>query len=281
MKVKLVFLIAIALTVSLLSASTMKTVSARNLTSSTRWAGYVLNSSGVTSITASWTIPSIQCGPSTNTISNTVTVGVSVWIGFDGLTPNTTIPEHIGTTSFCLNGTPQYTAFEEDSTLNTGQRVALPQIYGGDEITSAITYLGNNQFRLSIADAQSGGSRTYTLTIPNAARVSAEWIVEDPWSTLLGGYLSLPTFQTVTFSGCSASVNSVSGSILQNNVSSISMVDSNGKTIVAPQNLNQAGTSFQVAEVAPVPETPSTLLLLLPALLLGAYIPSRKKSPTL
>jgi hypothetical protein len=93
-----------------------------------------------------------------------------------------------------------------------------------------------------------------------------------------GKQVTVPKFQPVTFSDCSAAVNDVVSSITQLSGQSISMTDNNGKIIVAPQGLNQAGTSFQVAEVASaVPETPYIGGLLLPALVAGIFLLRRKR----
>ena len=166
-----------------------------------------------------------------------------MWIGFDG---STAIPEQIGTNSLCYMGSPTYMAWEEDPTLvNRGSQPAFPSesvgdISGRDHITASIAYLGKSQFQLNIKDTTSGQSRTYTVIFTNAPRASAEWIVEDPTSERTGNYWTLPTFQPITFSDCSASVNNVAGSILQNNAETITLTDNNGNTIAASQNLNQA-----------------------------------------
>lgn len=222
---------------------------------STNWAGYAINTTGVTAISASWLIPNIQCG--TTGSAYPLSAGISVWIGFDGLTGTAMIPEQLGTNSFCYNGSPYYQAWEEDPSLssnsatNTQRWVFGSELSGGDHITASIAYLGNNQFQLSIKDITTGDSRTFNAIIHNAPRASAEWIVEDPWYTRTGSLLPLPTpFQPVTFSGCSAAVNNVEGSLIQNNASPINMVDNNGNVIVTTQALNQAGTSFEVSEVA-------------------------------
>jgi len=216
----------------------------------TNWAGYAINSSGITEINGSWTVPEIQCSVGN---TNVVSQGVSVWIGLDGLSGAAAIPEQVGTNSFCRNGIPVYYAWEEDPTLgpsNTNSAAqAFPGTSYGDHMTGSITYLGNSYFRLSIADAQTDLGRTYVVSIPNAPRASAEWIVETFHNINTGNQVTLPKFQPITFTDCSAAVNNVAGSILQNNAEPISITDSNGNTIAAPQGLNQAGTSFEVAEL--------------------------------
>jgi hypothetical protein len=138
-----------------------------------------------------------------------------VWIGFDGL-GTSGIPEQVGTNALCYNGSPYYQAWEEDPSLaSPGAQQVFQEISAGDQITASITYLGNNRFQLKIADAHTGDSRTFNVIFSKAPRVSAEWIVEDPWYTRTNDYLPLPTpFQPVTFTDCSAAVNNTRGQSL-------------------------------------------------------------------
>lgn len=252
---------------------------------SRNWAGYAIDATGVTAISASWVVPKIQC--STTGSAYPLSAGVVVWVGFDGLTGTAMIPEQLGTDSLCYNGSPTYDAWEEDPSLsptsatNHAQGVFGNELSGGDHITASIAYFGNDKFQLSIKDIATGDTRTFNVLIHNTPRTSAEWIVEDPWYTRTGNYLPLPTFQPVTFSDCSAAVNNVAGSILQNNASPISMTDSNGNVIVTPQGVNQAGTSFQVNQIgSPVPEVPSILGILLSAFAAGIFVLRKKKKST-
>jgi hypothetical protein len=256
----------------LLLLATARTASASM--TSTNWAGYAITSNDVTGINASWNIPKIQCA---NTVGgNTVTQGLSVWIGFDGLSTNV-IPEQVGTVSSCLNGSPGYWSWEEDPTTGAGQAnhsvIALSEeLSAGDHITATIAYQGNNHFQLKIADSDVTDSRTFNVIITNAPRLSAEWIVEAFTNVNTQAQVTLPSFQPITLSDCSATVNNAAESITQLNGKPISMVDSNGKIIAATQDLNQAGTSFEVTELAsPVPETPSVIGVLLPALMAAIF----------
>lgn len=175
-----------------------------------------------------------------------------MWIGFDGTVAG--IPEQVGTNSYCFNGNPGYWAWEEDPTTGAGKTNHAVGVFGdeisaGEHITASITYSGNNHFQLKIADSELGDSRTFNVIISNAPRTSAEWIVEAFTNMNTQSQVTLPKFQPITFSDCTAAVNNVAGSVLQTNAQSVSMVDNNGNIIVQPQNLNQAGTSFQVAEL--------------------------------
>ena len=241
--------------------------------SSTNWTGYVIDSPGVTAVSASWIVPAVHCTATGAT--NIVTQGLAVWIGFDGL--GAAIPEQVGSMSECYNGSPMYYSWEEDPSLspNSSTNAALPafeQTLPDDHMTASISYLGKSEFQLVIKDLTQGESRTYTVIIANVARASAEWIVEAFTNEETQQQVTLPGFQPITFSDCSATVNNVTGSITSLNAQTITMVDNNGNTVAGTENLNQAGTSFQVAAVSPVPEFPTTALVLATALFAGLVV---------
>lgn len=255
--------------VSFLVLAAVKTVSSQ--LKSTNWTGYAVNSTGVTAISASWIVPAVQCG---NTIGgNEITQGAVVWIGFDGITGTALVPEQVGTASICSNGSAWYYAWEEDPTVGPGtanHAMIVPfgnEMSAGERITASITYLSNNRFHMTIADQQTGDSKTWDgIPVPNAPRTSAEWIVEAPYDMNTGKQLALPASKPIAFTDCSASVNNAAGSIVQLKAEPIDMVDNNGNIIASPQSLNQAGTSFNVVVASPVPEFPTTVLLLVTTL---------------
>lgn len=262
MKSSFVMKIVVLSLVSFLMLATVKIAWAQ--TTSTNWTGYAITSNGVTGISAKWTIPGIQCAIAGT--ENTISQGIAVWIGFDGLT-NNGVPEQLGTMSYCWNGSPVYWSWEEDPTHGAGTtNHAITALYNEisaeEQITTSIAYSGNNRYQLSIKDTTTGDGRTFDVIISNTPRESAEWIVEAFTNINTGKEVTLPTFQPITFSDCSASVNNQAGSITQLNGEWINMVDSNNNTIATVQGLNQAGTSFSVAEVSPVPEFPNAVLAL-------------------
>ena len=249
-KIVLLFLVTSLMLAAVKSAFAQQT--------STNWAGYTITSNDVTGISASWTVPAVQC--TVTGATNQWTQGLSVWIGLDGWN-NNGIPEQIGTDSDCYNGSPTYSAWEEDPTLSTSL-IAFGDTEAGDHVTASIAYLGSNQFQLSIKDITQGESRTYTVIIRGALRSSAEWILEAWYNINTGKQATLPSFQPIIFNDCSASVNNTAGSISQLKGEPLNMVDKNNNTVVTAQGLNQAGTSFSVAEVSPAPEFPNAVLVL-------------------
>jgi hypothetical protein len=96
----------------------------------------------------------------------------------------------------------------------------------GDHFNASVTYTGSNHFNLVIADTTQGWRHTTTGTLANAARSSAEVIVEAPCCTASGGILPLADFNTVSITGSLAN-----GSALGNagGVTEITMVNNSGQ----------------------------------------------------
>src|ERR1044071_5102244 len=69
---------------------------------STNWSGYAVTGNRFTSVSASWTQPSVTCS---------ATAYSSFWVGLDGDTSNTV--EQTGTDADCSGSTPQYYAWYE------------------------------------------------------------------------------------------------------------------------------------------------------------------------
>jgi hypothetical protein len=91
----------------------------------------------------------------------------------------------------------------------------------GDTISASVTFSGTNSYKLTLADETKGWTTSTTKKLNNAARSSAEVIIEAPYS---GGTLPLADFGTVNFSN-----SLVDGSAIGNdNPISIDMVSNSG-----------------------------------------------------
>jgi len=112
----------------------------------------------------------------------------------------------------------------------------------GDTITAEVRW-NSGYFTLSMAD----GKQSFSINVSarSVKRSSAEWIVEAPW---MGGVLPLADFTPVTFTNCSASVNSVTGPISNSPAwqdTFINMVGSSGLKGLTG-GLNGGGDGFKV-----------------------------------
>ena len=192
---------------------------------STNWSGYAATGSRFTSVSASWTEPSVVCSG---------TAYSSFWVGIDGDTSGTV--EQTGTDADCSGSTPQYYAWYEmypKFPTNLGNPVQP-----GDALSASVTTDGVGRFTLTIADSTQNWTFTTTQRLKSAALASAEVIAEAPSSR--SGVLPLADFGAVNFANATA--NGVSLASL--NPDPITMVS--GSTVKAqPSSISSSG-SFSV-----------------------------------
>jgi hypothetical protein len=217
------------------------------------WAGYVDTGATFTSVSGSWNVPSVTCGPSDSDAAQ--------WVGIDGFLSTTV--EQVGTNVSCSGGVAQYDAWWEmygDVTpaTNDGYSVGLdPSTYpviAGDEMTGNVSY-GSGNWTLSVSDATQGWSFTTVIASPNppAAQSSAEWVVERP-ETVNAGVVTVDTLAdtgSVTFTNAQVTSSTASGSIGDFTATALAM-SPNGHTMLAqPGYLTSTGSAFTVSVTSP------------------------------
>ncbi|MGD0062733.1 MAG: G1 family glutamic endopeptidase [Streptosporangiaceae bacterium] len=184
-------------------------------TTSTNWSGYAATTGTYTSVSASWTQPKGTCTSGDQY--------AAFWVGLDGYTSSTV--EQTGSEVDCVGKTAQYYAWYEmypGASENYNNTVK-----SGDHFNATVTYEGSNKFSLYIADTTQGWSHTTTATLRNAARSSAEVIVEAPCCTNSGGILPLTDFGTVNLTNSLANGSAIGNA---GGLTEITMVDSSGRT---------------------------------------------------
>ncbi len=193
-----------------------------------------------TDVTGVWVVPAVTSGTATATYS-------SAWIGLDGYADSTV--EQIGTEQDWSDGSAQYYAWFEMYPKWAYMIVGFP-VNPGDRIAAKVEYLSKGAFALTITnlDVEENGtpvSFSITQRAPSAQRLSAEWIMEAPWS---GGVLPLANFGTVDFYACSASMNGHTGAIDdgQWQFDAITMETADGTPKAEPSGLQDRGTGFSV-----------------------------------
>jgi hypothetical protein len=207
---------------------------------STNWAGYAVEtnlsspaSGVVTDVKGSWTVPAVSC-PSDGQSKYS-----AAWIGIDGYSSSSV--EQTGTESDCLNGgaTPYYAAWYE-MYPKMSRRLNAP-VHAGDRMTAEVSY-ANGAYTLTLTDATAAWT-FQTVQRAKAARSSAEWVQEAPWS---GGVLPLANYGTMTFTGASATINGHTGPISDPawQYDPIDMVNGAGQTKSRTSALDPTGTSF-------------------------------------
>jgi hypothetical protein len=158
----------------------------------------------VTAVSGSWTVPAV---------TGTGTAYSAVWVGIDGYTSSSV--EQIGTEQDVVNGRAEYSVWYEMYPLGS-VTISSMSVSPGDSITASVQYVTSGtyagQFQLTITDTtQKNDTFTTYQSASGVQRSSAEWIVEAPSSGR--GVLNLANFGSVAFTGATATINGVSGSI--------------------------------------------------------------------
>jgi hypothetical protein len=192
---------------------------------STNWSGYAVTGSRYTSVSASWTEPSVSCSG---------TAYSSFWVGLDGDTSSTV--EQLGTDADCSGSTPQYYAWTE---MYPKYPVNLSgTVKPGDKLSASVTTNGSGSFTLKITDSTEGWSSTTNAKLHSASLASAEVIAEAPSSR--SGVLPLADFGSVGFTG--ATVNGTE----MDQLSGLDPITMASGSTVKAQPSTMSGGSFSV-----------------------------------
>jgi hypothetical protein len=177
---------------------------------STNWSGYAANGGTYSSVSASWVEPAATCSSGSQYSS--------FWVGLDGYSSNSV--EQTGTDTDCQNGVPTYYGWYEmypHPSFSFGGGVSP-----GDTINASVVFSGSNSYTLTLKDVTKGWTATTTKKLSNAARSSAEVIIEAPSS---GGILPLADFGTVNVSSSIVDGSAIGGF----NPAQIFMVNGSGQ----------------------------------------------------
>ena len=225
-------------------------------TSSSNWSGYADIQDTYSTVSGSWTEPTVRCAAPSSGLLGLFGGGSasysSFWVGIDGDTSSSV--EQTGTSADCLSsGQPSYYAWYEmfpagETSLSTSQYPVSP----GDVMTGSVTSTSASSFTLTLTDGPLSSPKwQFSITIngnQNLARSSAEWVAEAPSSCTIVFCSGLPlaNFGTVNFTGANATNTSgVSGAIPAFTDTEITM-QSNGTVKAQPSGLNSTGTGFSV-----------------------------------
>src|SRR5436309_7677001 len=210
--------------------------------SSSNWSGYAANGGTFTSVTASWTVP---------TVSATSTGADATWVGIGGLTSNDLI--QAGTQAIVDgSGTVEYTSWIE--MLPQSSRNVPLSVSAGDSVTVTITQQTGNDWLIAMKNNTTGGS--YSVTVQySSSNSSAEWVQEAP--SVGRGLISLDQFGTVKFSGASAVRDGKTMSLSALGAKAITMINGQGQAIAQPSTIASDGSSFTIArtEATSSPQT--------------------------
>jgi hypothetical protein len=197
------------------------------------WAGYVSTGGAYTTVSGSWTVPSVVAG--TDPVAADAT-----WIGIGGDTSSDLI--QVGTQNVVEDGQVTPGSFYEQLP-NTSQTVPNLSVSAGDTITASIKEVATGEWSISIEDITNGESYTNTVAY-SSSESSAEWIEEAPSDG--NTIVPLDQFGSVTFTGGSTTENGDTVSIAGSNAQSLTMDDEEGQALATTSALSSSGDSFIV-----------------------------------
>ena len=216
-------------------------------TASSNWSGYAAVGATFDDVTGSWTEPSVSCSRGVQY--------ASIWVGMDGYVPGDKGQvEQAGTDSDCVKvktkakGHKATTTFEPIYfawwEMYPAKVVTLPAsscpVAAGDAMTADVSD-SSGEFTLTLSDATQGWQCASEPQPSSAPAVSAEWVVEAPFSLTTGQVLKLADFGTVGFSGAQANGTPIAS--LFNDAVTMRT----GKVVKAsPSPLGSDGESFTV-----------------------------------
>jgi hypothetical protein len=207
---------------------------------SSDWSGYTVVSDSnhprpkVTSINGSWTVPTVNVS-----LRDSFS---AAWIGIGGQFDSTLI--QIGTEQDSTRGQGTYWAWYELISFSAVTIDSL-RVTPGDRITASISLLdpATSTWSIEIHDVTNEESFQKNVLYPSSM-LSAEWVVERP--TISGVLMTLADFGQVTFTGCTATVNSTVGTVSSFPHTQIIMYDRQNTQLVSVSPLASNGSSFTV-----------------------------------
>ena len=169
------------------------------------WAGVVQTSTGVSTVSASFTNPTVSSG------SGESEYGAAYWVGIDGDSCQTAILQ-TGVSGVIENGQPQYAAwyewFPDYSYTFSGFEVSA-----GDVISASVQATSAVSGTATIENQSTGQSVSHQFTnmgsVGSLCQTDAEWIVEDFESG--GSLIGFADFGSTTFTSCTSNVGGLSG----------------------------------------------------------------------
>lgn len=216
----------------------------RGTSRSTNWSGYAAYNSTFNRAKGDWFVPQVNC----SSVKGQQLAITTAFVGIDGYDSNTV--EQAGTDSDCVGRNSSYVAWYE---FYPDRAIFLDQgtnpVSPGDPMHAEVSVSGSTA-TLHLQNLSSSHPWTMSpqsLSSPNFAFSSAEWIVESPAS-------KLAPFTQVDFSNASAANGGSDQPINYSGWSNdaITMVAKNGRTTrTHPVPAQNASTSFSVVFDSP------------------------------
>jgi hypothetical protein len=204
---------------------------------SSDWAGWDVTAGNYTSVSASWTVPTVSCSTTANAYS-------AMWVGLDG--DGSSSVEQTGVSADCDNGAAQYSAWYEfyPSSAVTLDAAKYP-VSAGDKITASVRYDASTEgYTLVLRDATQGWTDTTTGTADLGTNASAEVIAEAPTDANTNRVVPLADFGTVAFTDVTVNGAAVGS---DSSAQAIDIADDSTQSILATTSaLTTDGSAFTV-----------------------------------
>ncbi len=208
--------------------------------SSGNWSGYVKTGSNFSSISATWTVPTVSSTGSTNSASST-------WVGIDGWSNSSLIQS--GTEQDWNGSTKSASYYAWWEILPANETFGF-SVSPGDNIVAYINKANATQWTIYLLDRNNGKTISQTESY-SGPRTSAEFIQEA--TTENGSIAPLAHDSTVNF--YNTRVNGNSPSLTS---SEVVTMDQNSSQVSTPSGLNEAANGFSVKYGASAPSAPTT-----------------------
>jgi hypothetical protein len=197
---------------------------------STNWSGYAATGGTYTSVTGTWTVP---------TVSATTAGADATWVGIGGI--NSTDLIQAGTEATVSGGEVSYNAWIE--MLPAASRPISLSVSPGDSVTVTITQKSGLDWLIDMKNNTTGGRYNTTVQY-RSSRASAEWVQEAP--SIGRGIVPLDDFGTVKITGASAVRDGVTLNLSALGAKPITMINSARQALAIPSVIGADGASFSV-----------------------------------
>ena len=204
------------------------------ISTSSNWSGYSASGGTFTSVTGTWTVP---------TVSATTAGADATWVGIGGIDSRDLI--QAGTEATASGGEVSYNAWIE--MLPASSKPISLGVNPGDSVTVTISEKSADQWTIALKNITTGGA--YNTTVQYASsHSSAEWVQEAP--SVGRGTVPLDDFGTLKFEGASAVRDGQVKDLSSLGVQAITMINGARQPIAVPSVLGSDGASFAVTRTA-------------------------------
>jgi len=203
---------------------------ATSFSTSSNWSGYAATGGNFTSVTGTWTVP---------TVTGSVAGADATWVGIGGIDTRDLI--QAGTQASVNGGDVEYEAWIE--MLPASSHPVSLTVNPGDSVTVTLTQKGGIDWAITMKNNTTGGRYATTVQY-TSSNASAEWVQEAPSAGR--GTIPLDDFGTLTFTGATAVKDGTTQDLKALGAQAITMINGERQPLAQPSVLSADGQSFTV-----------------------------------